>query len=548
MSTEPLAAPGSIPGGGDLLPVLIVGAGPAGLAAALELGHRGIRVALIEKQDRAGWSPRAKTTHVRSVEHMRRWGIAEALRAAAPLPADYPTDIVFKTRLDGYELAHFRNAFFGDRTRDERFSESAQWIPQYKVEGVLRDALAKLPHVSLHFGVEFLGLEDDGETVRVTATRENGAPFEIRARYVIGADGPRSPVRHALGIETERESGLGRHLNLIIRSADLSALRPQTRAIMYWITNPVSPSVLAPMDTGDLWAFMTNLGPDETSLPHDEISRRLFASVGAEVEFEIMTRDFWAAARMNAKSYGRGRVWLAGDAVHTHPPFGGYGMNMGIADAVDIGWKIAATLQGWGGPHLVPSYEPERTPVHERVMDEAVKNHAVLSHHFADPVLDDPGSAGDEARRAVGERIFATKANEVYTLGSVLGLHYGGSSLVVPDGSEAPPVTTTYVPSASPGCLAPHAWLADGSSLYDHFGQGFTLLVLADGREAEIEKARVVAAEMGVPLTISVPNETRLRDLYEADLALVRPDQYVAWRGANMIDAAAIFARVTGRD
>lgn len=547
MSTTPQATPGSIPGDGDLLPVLVIGAGPAGLAAALELGYRGIRVALIEKQDRAGWSPRAKTTHVRSVEHMRRWGIAEAFRAAAPLPADYPTDIVFKTRLDAYELAHFRNAFFGDRTRDERFSESAQWIPQYKVEGVLRDALAKLPNVSLHFGVEFLGLEDDGETVCVTAARDGGTPLEIRARYVIGADGPRSPVRHALGIETERESGLGRHLNLIIRSAGLSRLRPEKRAIMYWITNPVSPSVLAPMDTGDLWAFLTNLGPEETGLAHEEIARRLFASVGAEVEFEILTQDFWAASRMNAKSYGRGRVWLAGDAVHTHPPFGGYGMNMGIADAVDIGWKIAATLQGWGGPRLVPSYEPERTPVHERVMDEAVRNHAVLSHHFADPVLDDPGPAGEEARRAVGERIRATKSNEFHTLGIVLGLHYGGSPIVVPDGSEPPPVTTTYVPSASPGCLAPHAWLADSSSLYDHFGQGFTLLVLAGGRNAEVDEARRAAEEMGVPLTVFTPNDPRLRDLYEADLALVRPDQYVAWRGAKMDDAAAIFARVTGR-
>lgn len=547
MSTQSKATPGSIPGDGDLLPVLVVGGGPAGLSAALELGHRGIRVALIERQERAGWSPRAKTTHVRSVEHMRRWGIADALRAASPLPADYPTDIVFLTRLDGYELAHFRNAFCGDRTRDERFSESAQWIPQYKVEGVLRDALAELPNVSLHFGIEFLGLEDDGETVRVTARREGGEPFDIRARYVIGADGPRSAVRQALGIGTERESGLGRHLNIILQSAALSRLRPDKRAIMYWITNPASPSVLAPMDAGDLWAFLTNLGPDETSLPREEIARRLATAVGREVDFEILTLDFWVAARMNAQSYGRGRVWLTGDAVHTHPPFGGYGMNMGIADSVDIGWKIAATLQGWGGPNLVPSYEPERTPVHERVMDEAVKNHAILSHHFADPVLDVPGAAGDAARAAVGDRIRATKANEFHTLGIVLGLHYGGSPLVVPDGTEPPAVTTTYVPSAAPGCLAPHAWLADGSSLYDHFGQGFTLLVLTDGREAEVEKARRTADDMGIPLVVFAPDDARLRGLYEADLALIRPDQYVAWRGSSMQDAAAIFARVTGR-
>jgi hypothetical protein len=258
-----------------------------------------------------------------------------------------------------------------------------------------------------------------------------------------------------------------------------------------------------------------------------------------------LTTDRWIAARVTALGYGAGRVYLAGDACHTHPPFGGYGMNMGIADAVDIGWKIAAMVQGWGGPNLLASYEAERRPVHDQVMDEAVKNHSVLSQHLVDPLLEATTAEGDATRRAVGARILETKVNEFHTLGVVLGVNYAGSPIVAADGTTPPPFSRIYTPSASPGCLAPHAWLADGSSLYDHFGEGFTLLCLR-GRDG-VERFGTAARELRIPLTVFAPERPGLRDLYGADFALIRPDQYVAWRGDALPEKPAdVLRHITG--
>jgi len=228
-------------------------------------------------------------------------------------------------------------------------------------------------------------------------------------------------------------------------------------------------------------------------------------------------------------------VFLAGDACHVHPPFGGYGMNMGIADAVDLGWKLAAVLQGWGGPRLLDSYEAERRPVHEFVMDEAVANHALLPTHMWRPGLDHATPEGARLRAEVGAAIKAAKVREFNTLGVVLGYNYSGSPIVVADGSAPPPRHfKDYVPSAHPGCLAPHAWLADGSSLYDHFGAGFTLLVTDDSAAPSVNSR--------VPL--KVLREPSVRDLYQARHALIRPDQHVAWRGDAL--PAGVLARAAG--
>ncbi len=512
--------------------VLVVGAGPVGLSAAIELATRGVDVVIVEKQSRAGYHPRAKTTHVRTVEHMRRWGIAEKLREASPLPPDYPTDVIFTTRLRGRELAHFRNAFFGDRVRDDRFSEAAQWIPQYKVEAVLRDKVATLPNVETRLSTEFVSLDatDDGVVARLRS-EATGETSEIAADYLIGADGLASAVRRALGVAMSGQRDLGRHVNVIARSPDLARLRPDNRAIMYWLCNPDCPGVLSPMDSGDVWAFMCPAPAGDEKLSDARLRELLDLAVGEHVEAEFLAIDYWTATRATADSYGGGRVFLAGDACHVHPPFGGYGMNMGIADAVDIGWKVAATLQGWGGPGLVANYEAERRPVHDAVMDEAVKNYALLPKDMLHPDLEANGPTGDAARRMIGDKIREYKANEFHTLGIVLGVNYAGSPLVIADGTPAPALSRIYSPSAHPGCLAPHAWLADGASLYDRFGPGFTLLCLAHVESADIAAFERAAREAGAPLRVVHVENENLRDLYGATLALVRPDQYVAWRG-----------------
>jgi hypothetical protein len=224
-------------------------------------------------------------------------------------------------------------------------------------------------------------------------------------------------------------------------------------------------------------------------------------------------------------------------------------MNMGVADGVDLGWKLAATLQGWGGPALLDSYEAERRPVHERVLEEATINHAALSNQFIAEGMEADDEAGERLRREIGARIQATKLREFATLGVVLGDRYDRSPVIVGDGSAAPPADfVNYVPSSRPGHLAPHAWLHDSSSLYDHFGAGFTLLAHPDAPRDDLDAARAQAAAAGVPLVLIQPREGGVANLYPARLTLIRPDQHVAWRGdAWPVAGRGLFAQVTGR-
>jgi hypothetical protein len=223
-------------------------------------------------------------------------------------------------------------------------------------------------------------------------------------------------------------------------------------------------------------------------------------------------------------------------------------MNMGIGDAVDLGWKLAATLQGWGGETLLDSYEQERRPVHQRTMDEAAANYATVGNDLVQPGLEEAGPHGDAVRRRVGDAILASKVREFSTLGLVLGADYHGSPIVVPDGTEPPwREALRYVPSASPGCLAPHLWLNDGSSLYDHFSAGFTLLI-TQGDAGRAGDMMAVAARLGIPLTVLALADERLRGMYQARFILIRPDQHVAWRSDELpLEPARLLRYVTGQ-
>jgi 2-polyprenyl-6-methoxyphenol hydroxylase-like FAD-dependent oxidoreductase len=529
--------------------VLIVGGGPVGLALANELGMRGISALLIEQQDRVGSQPRAKTTNVRSMEHMRRWGIADRIRESSPLPRGYPTDIYFLTRLFGHQLAHIENAFNGAPARDDRYSEQAQWIPQYVVEAVLKERLAAWPSVRTLFATRLDGFAQSARGVEARAVRlGDNAVITIRAQFLVGADGARSMVRELIGARLEGRHKLANHYNMVIRIPEFAASPPRQRGIMYWLVNPEAPAVLAPMDKGSTWTFGLTLKPGMTEMSDDEAGRRVWQAMGREISFEVVARDYWSAHRLIANRYRDARVFLAGDACHLHPPFGGYGMNMGIGDAVDLGWKLAATLQGWGGPELLDSYERERRPVHVRVLDESVQNYSVLSQHLVRDDLEHDGEAGAAARRIVGEAIIDSKTREFKSLGVVLGSHYSGSPIIVSDGTEPPgDAVTTYVPSAHPGCLAPHAWIDDRTSLYDRFGQDFTLLKTGMAEETDVERLAAAAADAGVPLRILDLHRADLRDLYQAKLTLIRPDQHIAWRSDDVnFEPAALIDRVRG--
>ena len=528
--------------------VLIIGAGPVGLSLAIEMGHRGITCLVVERNDRVGYSPRAKTTNVRTREHLRRWGIADALRQASPIAPDYGANVVFATRMNGPLLVRFENAMHSRRERNELFSEEGQWVPQYTLEEVLRSHAASLPGVNLQFGRELAGLDNDADGV-TAQLRElgTGQTRTVRSRYLVGADGARSTVREAIGARMQGQAPGLKNYSIIFRAPDLAAGHSHGEAIMYWLVNPDVPALLGPMDQHGLWFFMaTKLADDVDPASVDPVALIRRGTGLSDLAIEVVRTDPWVAQTSIADIYSKGRVFLAGDACHLHPPFGGFGMNMGIGDAVDLGWKLAATLQGWGGPGLLDSYQAERRPVHQRVIEEATTNYATVGNQLVRPALEAPGPEGDTAREGASAQIRATKRREFDTLGVVLGYRYTESPIIVPDGSVAPPQDTIqYVPCAVPGCLAPHLWLADGSSLYDHFGPGYTLLVTEGGR-AEADSFAAVAARH-MPLQVLAPGDGRLPALYDARFALIRPDQHVAWRGATLPDdPVPLLDRLTG--
>lgn len=543
---DPKAA-ATIAGDAGSARVLIVGAGPAGLALAIELGHRGVPCFLVERSARAGHAPRAKTTHSRTREHLRRWGIADDLAAASPFGVDYPSHVHFVTRLGGHALHRFDHALDMSPARDEAYAEHGQWVPQYKLEAVLRDHAATLPGVVLRFGQELVSFEQDAEGVRATLRDPEGAERVVRADYLVGADGARSKVRDLIGARMEGAHGLSRNHNVVFRAPGLAEAHPHGPGIMYWQINPEIPSLIGPMDADDLWYFMPTKVEGDARLDPVEAEAMIRRATGIDIEYEVLSSDVWIASRLLADRYRRGRAFLAGDACHLHPPFGGFGMNLGVGDAVDLGWKLAAVLDGWGGPGLLESYEIERRQAHEIVLDAAEANHTFLANQLVRPHIEEEGPRGEAARAEAAALIREHKHAEFHARGVILGACYRDSPLVIDDGTQgAWTRSLDYFPTATPGCRAPHRWLADGASLYDRFGPDFTLLLLDRDASAGADAARDTARAAGVPLTlVDVSDESGLRDLYAARLALIRPDQHVAWRG-DAWPTDGVLARATG--
>lgn len=503
--------------------VVIAGAGPVGLALALDLSGRGVPSLLVDPGEERRGAPRAKLTNVRSMEHMRRWGLADRLREAAPLPRTYSNDILFVTRLTGHLLTRFTDVFASTPVRRDEFPEPAQQVPQYVVEEVLSAAVSESPLVSRATGVVTGFVESEAG---VTVQMEGEITHPVETEYLIGCDGGRSAVRRALGAEMVGDRALTQNLGIVFRAPELARLHPHGPALHYWLVNEEAPGYMGAVDLEGHWWLGV------TGIPADRDPRRLDAAqlvrdaVGAPIEPEILLLDPWQAHRLTAVPVASRRVILAGDAAHLHPPFGAHGMNMGIGDAVDLGWKLAATLDGWAGDGLLASYVPERQPLHQRVVDEAALNNTLLANAFVNSDLeDDPG-----ARARAGEEIQRGKMREFSSLGLVLGYSFDYSPLVIPDGSEPlEPSVTDYTPSSRPGSLLPHRWLADGRSLYDELGPWFTLL-RPRGDMSDVGRAFAAAAdELGIPL--------QLLDDERGDHVLVRPDRIICWRESAEQDA-----------
>jgi 2-polyprenyl-6-methoxyphenol hydroxylase-like FAD-dependent oxidoreductase len=545
--------------------VLIAGGGPSGLFLALDLAARGIPSTVIEPRDAVDHTrPRAKTTNARTMTHLRRLGLADALRVASPLPVDYAQDVIFCTGLTGpaaHELRRFRNAFQLVPGRYALQPECGQQVPQPALEEVLRTAAAANPLVTFITGWSVQTVQPAAETSgtkpphAVVVSGPAGDHRTITADYVIGADGGSSAVRRSLDVRLEGGSAALSNISILFRSKDLASAVALDPAVQYWVVGSETAGMVGPMDLEDTWwAIVQGVDPDIT-VSTEDAGAMVRSLVGSAVDVDVLATDPWTARMLLAPSYSRGSIFLVGDAAHLNPPWGGHGFNTCIGDAANLAWKLAAAINGWAGPALLASYEEERRPIAARTIRDAAANGKALAYHFADPDLAAAGPAGEAARQTAHEGL-AVKRSEFDSVGLVLGYAYGDSPVVVPDGAPVPAEDPIhYVPSASPGSLLPHAWLEDATSLYSRLGQGFTLLADAGalaGVPADAAFAPVLAAgaRQGIPVTIAAvgPSDggTPLSELVGADAVLVRPDQHVAWRGSSADAAAAALSVAAG--
>jgi 2-polyprenyl-6-methoxyphenol hydroxylase-like FAD-dependent oxidoreductase len=518
------------------LPVLIVGAGPVGLVLAKELSHHGIRCMLIEGNlDTTRW-PKMDITNCRSMELLRRLGLEDGLRQVG-VPSRYSFDVVFSTGLAGKEFSRW--ALPSVDAMRERIREhndgTMPAVPYQRCSQEVFEAWMKRlceadPLIDVRSGWRFDSLTQDAEgvTATVTDTTTNTART-LRARYLVGCDGATSAVRKSVEIPLQ-----GRPVPRIARqvhfkSRDLTALHAHGQ---FWHIFFATTGTLISQDEVDTWTLQRYYPPDQdpSGIPSEEV---VMSTIGRRIEIDrILVTSVWQGNLLVADRYRAGRVFLAGDSAHQNIPTGGYGMNTGVGDAIDIGWKLAAMLQGWGGPSLLASYEIERRPVAVRnvARSERHANVHVKWRSQMDRSLLEADTPDGAVHRAKIDAIIQTERGENEDHGIELGYRYEGSPVVVAETGEAPMWSPrVYTPTTWPGGRPPSVILEDGSMLFDQFGKGFTLLDFADDREALTLVA--AATSRGVPMQRVVVHDANARRLYERNLVLVRPDQHIAWRG-----------------
>ncbi len=534
------------------IPVLIVGAGPIGLALAGDLGWRGNTCTIIEKTDGRIEHPKMDLIGVRTMEFCRRWGIAGDVRDA-PYPGDYPQDYIWLTSLTGYELGRER---FPGRALEARPAESPQKrerVPQDMFDPIIKRFATSFPSVTLHHHTELVGFEAKPDRV-IATVRDNlsGATRTIEAEYMVGTDGGASMVREQLGIGMSGHPALTYTTNVIFRCPNFAALHDKGLAYRFIFIGPEGTWLtIVAINGGDRFRMSIVGSVDKVTHTEEDVHVLLKRAMGKDFDYEILSMMRWVRRELVADSYGRGRVYLAGDSVHLTSPTGAMGMNTGMQDAVDLGWKLDAVLKGWAGPGLLSTYELERKPVAVRNIKASTDNLermlAPRTTHKPPPEVFQPGPAGDAARKAYGDWYTELMSHEWFMNGYHLGYRYDNSLIVVPDGTPAPPLEgKTYTQMARPGARAPHVWLADGRSTLDLYGRGFVLLRL--GANAPAGDALVRAArERGVPLDVVALEAPEVLKAYERRLVLVRPDGHIAWRAdAEPADAGAIIDRVRG--
>ena len=514
----------------DQVPVLIVGGGPVGLGLAIDLGWRGIECLLVEQGDGTIYHPRANTVNSRTMEFCRRWGIAKEVKESGA-PPDFPPTIIYCTSLHGYELARIERPTHGGYKPLPTTPERSQRCNQIWFDPILRKRAGEFPTVKLRYRCKFESFTRDGEGVIATLRdQESGKVEQIAARYMVDCSGGASGIGKTLGVKQEGRPVLSYHCNIFLRIKDLWEKHDKGKAAFYFLVDKDGDyGSIIEIDGRELWRLGVH-GDEWKDDPSKELIARTIkrALGGDDIPYEVISANKWTCRDLVADRFGAPPILLAGDCVHQHAPSGGFGMNTGMGDAADLGWKLAACVEGWGGDALLESYEPERRPVAQRNVGEATDNVLRATNEHLIKFVEDETAQGADARKQIGDDIVKNRAKTFITDGIALGYIYD-SAVIVPDGTPRPPLTVMdYKPTTFPGSRAPHAWIAEGKSTIDIFGRKFVVM-----RSGDADPAPLVAAakSRNVPIEVFDISDPEIAKLYERKLVLVRPDGHVAWRG-----------------
>ncbi|MEH2488473.1 FAD-dependent oxidoreductase [Bradyrhizobium sp. AZCC 2230] len=525
--------------------VLVVGAGPVGQTLAIDLARRGVSVLLIERNQTCLQHPKMERCNARTMEFYRRLGLADGIRAASRF-RDISMDVFIATHLRGKKILQLPYPSVtamqeaGRRRNDGTMPlEPYQLISQYTLEPLLKSVAESLPKTDVRFGCELISFSQDAAGVDAEVKSTDGTTTKIRTRYLVGCDGGSSTIRRQLGIKLEGRGRIAQQRQIFFRSEALFSRLPFGPGRHYHFPS----GMLVVQD--DLKHFMANTGSLEDPAP-DVLLKDVFR---IDVPFEVLNVALWHQNLLVAERYSDRRVFLAGDAVHLVIPTGGLGMNTGVGDAIDLSWKLAGTLAGWGGPNLLSSYELERRPVglHNRDVSGRAAAGVNTWRAACRPEIDSDTPEGEANRNEVARLAAIGQRLSHEMIGTELGYSYAGSPLIGSD--DEPPtllIDDRYQPTTRPGSRLPHVWLDDGQALHDRIGTEFTLVNLGRDHNA-LPALRQSFAEFGAKLDIVRVESKPAREVYGYDLVLVRPDLHVVWRGNSLpADHRAIAIVATG--
>lgn len=516
--------------------VIIVGGGPVGAALALDLGLRGVSSVVVESRKTLANIPKGQGLTQRTLEHFFFWGLDEELRTARTMPRGYPIGEITAYRNLASEYWH---APAGREVVGDFFFQKQERLPQYRMEAVLRRKLATLANVELRLGVSATAVVQSADGVSATVTNERGETETIKAEYLVGCDGSNSTTREAAGI-ARSGTDFDRNMALVVfRSLDLhEKLKRFPERSTYRVMHPDLHGYwkfFGRVDVGEQFFFHAPVSAD-ASRKNFDFKAALFNAASFEFAFTVEHAGFWKLRNEVAATYQSGRIFIAGDAAHSHPPYGGYGLNNGLEDAVNLSWKLAARFAGWAGERLFDTYSREREPVFRDVAEDFIaarirEDDAFLTRY--NPSRD----------RAEFEAAWKARETDVGSRRKAYEPNYEASPIVFgPPGGKT---TAHGVHSlrARPGHHLSPQLLSNGRNVFEELGRDFTLLTsMAD--TTDFERA---ARAHRIPLKIVRDIAPATRENYGASLILVRPDQYVAWAGERAEDAAAIMQKVAGQ-